>query len=117
MLDAKDGHARSAGARILRYWHQDLTDPIAMVAKLASDDFPRTRMEAVLSAGFIPKAEAYAAALHATDYPADREIDKALSQTTKALASYYQPSYGEGRDEVRESVPQGFRQSRAQGSV
>ncbi|MGK0186151.1 MAG: putative heme-binding domain-containing protein [Verrucomicrobiales bacterium] len=96
VIDAKDGNARSAGARILRYWHQKLTDPIAMVAKLAGDDFPRTRMEAVLSAGFIPKAEAYAAALHVIDYPADREIDKALSQTTKALASYYGPAMEKG---------------------
>ena len=48
VINAKDGHARSAAARILRYWHQDLGDPIAMIAKLAGDDFPRTRMEACL---------------------------------------------------------------------
>ncbi|MFT4548369.1 MAG: putative heme-binding domain-containing protein [Verrucomicrobiales bacterium] len=96
VINAKDGQARSAGARILRYWHKELTDPIALVAKLASDDFPRTRMEAVLSAGFIPEAKAYAAALHATDHPIDSEIDKALSQTTKALASYIGPAMASG---------------------
>ena len=96
VANAKDGHARSAGARILRYWHQDLSNPIAMVAKLAADAFPRTRMEAVLSAGFIPSADAYAAALNVIDSPADKEVDKALSQTTKALASYYRPAMEKG---------------------
>ncbi|YCM46546.1 PVC-type heme-binding CxxCH protein [Verrucomicrobiaceae bacterium 227] len=96
VINARDGHARSAAARILRYWHQNLSDPIAMIAKLAGDDFPRTRMEAVLSAGFIPRAEAYAAALHAIDYPSDTEIDNALSQTTKALANYVGPAMENG---------------------
>ncbi|MEJ6580855.1 MAG: HEAT repeat domain-containing protein [Akkermansiaceae bacterium] len=96
VLKAKDGHARSTAARILRYWHQDLSDPIAMLATLAGDDFPRTRMEAVLSAGFIPQAEAYAAALHALDHPSDKEIEKALGQTTKALAEFYLPAMEKG---------------------
>ncbi len=96
VINAKDGHARSAAARLLRYWHQDLSDPISMVAKLAGDAFPRTRMEAVLSAGFIPKAEAFAAALHATDHPSDPQVDKALIQTTKALASWFRPAMEKG---------------------
>ncbi|MDB4614800.1 dehydrogenase, partial [bacterium] len=64
VMTAKDGHARSAGARVIRYWHEELSDPIGLIAKASSDPFPRTRMEAVLSAGFIPKAEAFVAALN-----------------------------------------------------
>ncbi len=96
VLEAKDGHARSAGARILRYWHEDLSDPIAMIAKAAGDPFPRTRMEAVLSAGFIPKAEAFAAALHVTDHPGDPILDQALPQTTLALEKYWRPAMEAG---------------------
>jgi len=96
VLDAKDGHARSAGARILRYWHPDLTDPVALIAKLAADPFPRTRMEAVLSAGFIPEAAAFTAALNALDHPLDKSINLALSQTTKALESHWTPALEEG---------------------
>lgn len=96
VLDAKDGNARSAGARILRYWHQDMSDPIGMVAKAAGDSFPRTRMEAVLSAGFIPKAEAFAAALHVTDHPSDLVLDQALPQTTAALEKYWRPAMEAG---------------------
>ncbi len=91
VLAAKDGHARSTGARILRYWHQSVSDPVGMIAKLAADPFPRTRMEAVLSAGFIPKAEAFTAALNVLDHEQDKFIAAALPQTVKALEPYWQP--------------------------
>ncbi|WP_442506819.1 PVC-type heme-binding CxxCH protein [Novipirellula sp. SH528] len=96
VLDAKDGHARSAGARVIRYWHESLSDPIAMIAKAAADPFPRTRMEAVLSAGFIPKAEAFAAALNVIDHPSDPFLDLALPQTKKALEKYWRPAMEAG---------------------
>ncbi len=97
VLSAEDGHARSAGARVLRYWHEDLSDPIGMIAKAAGDEFSRTRMEAVLSAGFVPKAEAYAAALHVLDQPRDATLDGALPQTKKALEKYWRPAMEAGR--------------------
>jgi putative heme-binding domain-containing protein len=111
VLNASDGNARSAGARVLRYWHQDLSDPIAMVAKAADDPFPRTRMEAVLSAGFIPKAEAYPAALHSLDHPGDPALDQALPQTAKALEQYWRPAMEAGtltfaKDSHRQFVEQ-----------
>lgn len=90
VVNAKDGHARSAGARVIRYWHESLSDPIDMIAKLASDPFPRTRMEAVLSAGFISNADAFTAALNVLDSERDRFIDSALAQTVKALEPYWQ---------------------------
>ncbi|BDS07563.1 hypothetical protein NT6N_26030 [Oceaniferula spumae] len=96
VIAAKDGHARSTAARILRYWFPHVTDPIAMIAKLAADPFPRTRMEAVLSAGFIPDAAAYAAALNAIDQPTDPSINLALSQTKKALQSHWAPALRAG---------------------
>ncbi|MEN8847308.1 MAG: PVC-type heme-binding CxxCH protein [Akkermansiaceae bacterium] len=92
VLAAKDGHARAAGARVIRYWHPHLSDPVALIARLADDPFPRARMEAVLSAGFIPQAEAFAAALHTLDHQSDRFLDLALSQTKKALAPHWQPA-------------------------
>lgn len=96
VLSAQDGHARSAGARMIRYWHEELSNPISMIAKASADSFPRTRMEAVLSAGFIPSAEAFAAALHSLDYPSDPLIEQALPQTTKALEPYWRPALEAG---------------------
>ena len=89
VLSAKDGHARSAGARMIRYWHEKLSDPVDMLTKASADSFPRTRMEAVLSAGFVPQAEAFVAALHCLDHPKDPAIDSALKQTANALESQW----------------------------
>ena len=91
VLSAKDGHARSAAARVIRYWHKDLADPVALLAKAAADPFPRVRMEAILSAGYVPKAEAFSAALVALDHPRDAAIDLALPQTVNALESLWRP--------------------------
>lgn len=95
-IAAMDGHARSAAARVIRYWHPSLSDPVAMIRQLSTDPFPRTRMEAVLSAGFIPKAEAFTAALHVLDHERDKFIDTALAQTVKALEPYWQPKLQRG---------------------
>ncbi|MBL9189650.1 MAG: HEAT repeat domain-containing protein [Opitutaceae bacterium] len=97
VLEAKDGHARAAGARTLRYWQAHLSDPVALIARAARDSFPRVRMEAVLSAGFVPKAEAFPAALAALDFPKDAAIDLALAQTVSALGPYWRPALAAGK--------------------
>lgn len=97
VMNAPDGHARSAAARIIRYWSPSLADPVNMIGRLASDPFPRTRMEAVLSAGFIRKTEAFTAALNVLDYEQDSFIAKALSQTVSALEPYWQPKLESGQ--------------------
>jgi putative heme-binding domain-containing protein len=96
VLASKDGNARSAGARILRYWHGDLSDPISLLAKAASDPFPRTRMEAILSAGYVPRSEAFSAALGALDHPRDKFTDLALTQTVTALEKFWRPALEKG---------------------
>ena len=96
VIAAKDGHARSTAARILRYWFPQLSDPIPLLAQLAADPFPRTRMEAVLSAGFIPEPAAFTAALNALDHPLDKSINLALEQTTLALDPYWRPALEAG---------------------
>ena len=96
VLAAEDGRARSAGARMIRYWHLGLSDPIALLAEACGDSFPRTRMEAVLSAGYVPQAEAFAAALHSLDHAGDPVLDQALPQTRKALEPYWRPALEEG---------------------
>jgi putative heme-binding domain-containing protein len=108
VLSAKDGHARAAGARVLRYWHAHLADPIALIARAAGDPFPRVRMEAVLSAGFVPKAEAFPAALAALDFPPDAAITLALTQTVAALGPYWRPALAAGKLEFAQVAHREF---------
>lgn len=88
VLAAKTGQARAAGARLIRYWYPQLSDPIGLIEKLARDPFPRVRLEAVLAAGFIPDARALPAALVSLDHPLDKFLDSALEQTTAALIAF-----------------------------
>jgi putative heme-binding domain-containing protein len=113
VLAAKDGHARAAGARTLRYWHAHVSDPVAMVARAAGDEFPRVRMEAVLSAGFVPKAEAFAAALAALDFPKDASVTLALTQTVAALGPYWRPALAAGNLEFAKAEHREFAQREA----
>ncbi|MBN36849.1 MAG: dehydrogenase [Opitutae bacterium] len=117
VLASKNGNARSAGARILRYWHGDLSDPLSLLAKAASDPFPRTRMEAILSAGYVPRSEAFSAALGSLDHPRDKFIDLALTQTVTALEKFWRPALEKGtlsfpkpahRDFAEEAAGLGF---------
>ena len=100
VLNAESGHARSAGARMIRYWHEQLSDPVSLIAKASADPFPRTRMEAVLSAGYIPQAEAFVAALNSLDQPGDPVLDLALPQTMKALEQHWRPALAAGKLEI-----------------
>ena len=113
VLSANDGHARSAGARMIRYWHDQLSDPIGMIATASADSFPRTRMEAVLSAGYVPRAEAFVSALHSLDHPGDPVIDQALPQTTKALELYWRPAMDAGELDFAKPAHRAYAEQRA----
>ena len=117
VLAAKDGHARSAGARAIRYWHKELSDPIGMIAKAAADPFPRTRMEAVLSAGFIPQAESLTAALNSLDHPGDPILDQALPQTMIALENHWRPAMENGTLQFAAPSHREYVQSNAGGGL
>lgn len=96
VLASESGHARSAGARVIRYWQDELSDPVGMIASLAEDPFPRTRMEAILSAGYIPQAEAIPAALRVLDHDRDRFINATIPSTMNALKPYWVPELEAG---------------------
>jgi putative heme-binding domain-containing protein len=113
VLSAKSGHARSAGARVIRYWHSELKDPAATIRKAAADPFPRARMEAVLSAGFVPKAEAFSAALHALDHEVDSTMEFVLPQTVTALQPYWQPAIAAGKLEFAKPAHRTYAEGKA----
>lgn len=117
VLAARDGHARSVGARMIRYWHDQLSDPVGMIATASADSFPRTRMEAVLSAGYIPRAEAFIAALHSLDHPGDPVLDLALPQTMKALEQYWRPAMEAGTLTFAKPAHREFAEQKAGGDL
>ncbi|MFT5125070.1 MAG: glucose/arabinose dehydrogenase, partial [Verrucomicrobiales bacterium] len=95
-LSAKEGKARAAATRVVRYWNPQLSDPVTLIARAAADPHPRVRLEAILSAGYVLDARAMPAALNALDHPRDKFIDLALPQTISALRPLWEPALNAG---------------------
>jgi glucose/arabinose dehydrogenase len=96
LLAAKDYRARAYAANVIGHWQDRLADPVALLRAAAADEHPRVRLAAIVSASYVPKAEAMAAALAVADRPMDRFIGEALTQATAALKPYWKPALDAG---------------------
>ncbi|MEM7397288.1 MAG: HEAT repeat domain-containing protein, partial [Verrucomicrobiota bacterium] len=95
-LRARTPEARAAAARVIRYWWPDMKDPLELLAEATQDESSRVRLEAVLSAGFIPRPEALPAALRVVDQPMDRFLEHALRLTIDGLKKHWEPALEAG---------------------
>jgi putative heme-binding domain-containing protein len=86
LLEAKDGRIRAAATRVLRYWHDRLDDPLALLARRVADPHPRVRVEALRALAQIPEPRAAELALSVMDQPLDTYLDYALWLTINDLA-------------------------------
>ena len=89
---AQDPRARAYGARLLGRWSAKITDPVAMLSRLAADVDSRVRLEAVVAAASFGEKSAIEAAARVLDHPRDSFIDHALARTTSALKPYWKPA-------------------------
>jgi hypothetical protein len=93
MLRSPDYHARAAATRVLCYWRDRLTDPLALLDAQAKDDSPRVRLEAVRACSFFKTSKAAEVALAVLDKEKDPNkpdyyIKYCLDETMKALDKY-----------------------------
>ena len=58
MLASPDFRARAAATRVLCYWRDRVSDALDLLKKLAADEHPRVRLEAVRAASFFTVPEA-----------------------------------------------------------
>ncbi len=93
MLRSPNYHARAAATRVLCYWRDRVTDPLALLSVQANDEQPRVRLEAVRACSFFKTAKAAEVALQVLEKekdPAkpDYYIKYCLDETMKALDKY-----------------------------
>jgi len=93
MLRSPDYHARAAATRVLCYWRDRVTDPLALLEVQAKDSHPRVRLEAVRACSFFKTAKAGEIALSALEKETDPNkpdyyIKYCLDETMKALDKY-----------------------------
>jgi glucose/arabinose dehydrogenase len=93
MLRSPEPRARAASTRILCYWRDRVSDPLALLKVQAGDDHPRVRLEAVRACSFFKTANAAEVALLALEKEAnpdkpDYYIKYCLDETMRALDKY-----------------------------
>jgi len=77
--------ARAAATRVLCYWRDRVPNALELVKKLAADEHPRVRLEAVRTASFFPTAEAIEVTLIAAELPGDQYLDFQRTETNRTL--------------------------------
>jgi putative heme-binding domain-containing protein len=106
VLSAKDPRARAAGVRAIRYWKDQLPNALALLRTAANDDFPRTRLEAVVACSFFPTPESVGIALEALNHPTDYYLDYGLKETIATLEPQWKAALFAGKP-LCESNPAG----------
>jgi len=85
MLGSTEPRARAQAGRVLCYWRDRVPDALAHFKKLAEDEHPRARLEAVRAASFFDTGAAADVALAALKQPTDYYIDYTLKETLRQL--------------------------------
>jgi len=97
MLASPDHRARAAAARVLCQWRDRVTDSLGLFRKLAGDEHPRVRLEAVRAASFYREAAAAGVALAILKQPTDYYLDYTLGETMRQLDAWWRPALASGR--------------------
>lgn len=96
VLSSPDPRARAAATRVLCYWRDRVEQVIPMLAKLANDEHPRVRLEAVRACSFFRDGRAAEAALQATRRPLDDYLRYTLGETMRQLEPYWKEAIASG---------------------
>jgi hypothetical protein len=93
ILRSPNANARAAATRVLCYWRDRVSDPLALLKVQVQDESPRVRLEAVRACSFFTTPQAAEVALLALEKEANPEkpdyyIKYCLDETMKALDKY-----------------------------
>jgi azurin len=97
MLNSPEANARAAAGRVLCYWRDRVPNALALFAKLADDENPRVRLEAVRGASFFRSAEAAEVALAILKRPLDYYLEYTLKETLRQLEPQWRKAIADGR--------------------
>ncbi len=85
VLEAPYPQARAAGVKVLVAWRDRIPDTLDRLKKLASDDHPRVRLEAVRGASFFTGDEATEVPILTLEKETDQYLDFTRDETLKQL--------------------------------
>ncbi len=96
LLRSLVAEARAAAIRVMGYWRDRVPTALAELQRLATDDHPRVRLNAVRAASFFPVTAATEVALAATKKDVDYYLDYVIGETLRQLRPQWRKSLGEG---------------------
>ncbi len=96
LLRSPVAEARAAAIRVMGYWRDRVPNALAELQRLAADEHPRVRLQAVRAASFFPVAAATEVALAATKKEVDYYLDYTIGETLRQLRPHWRKSLGEG---------------------
>ncbi len=91
-----DANARAAAARVISYWRERVPNALTELRRLASDESPRVRLNAVRAASFFPEVAATEVPLAAVKLNVDYYLDYVIGETLRQLRPQWRKSLGEG---------------------
>jgi len=97
VLSSPDPRARAQAGRVLCYWRDRVPESLATFKKLADDENPRVRLEAVRDASFYRDAAAAEVALEVLKKPTDYYLDYTLKETLHQLEPYWRKAISSGQ--------------------
>lgn len=100
VLASPDFRARAAATRVLCYWRDRVPDSLERLKKLASDEHPRVRLEAVRAASFFTAPDAVEVPLIAAEQSSDPYVDFVGGETMRTIEPYWKAVLAKG-----ETVP------------
>ncbi len=95
-LNSSNAEARAAAVRVLSYWRDRMPNALAELRRLAGDDHPRVRLQAVRAASFFSSVDATEVALAALKKPVDYYLDYVIGETLRQLRPQWRQRIGEG---------------------
>ncbi len=116
VLRAKTGEARAGATRVLADEWERIPNAMELIKAQVTDEFPRTRLEAVRALSFVQTPEAVETALLAANYPLDYWLEYTLQMTVGALEPVWKGPFEAGK--MAQNNPRGreFLETMAVGS-
>ncbi len=98
VLGSSDFRARAAATRVLCYWRDRVSDALERFKRLAADEHPRVRLEAVRAASFFTVPEAVEIPVIAAEHSSDEYLDFVRAETLRTLDPYWKKALAADRE-------------------
>jgi putative heme-binding domain-containing protein len=88
VLNSPDSRARSAATKVLCYWRDKVPDSASRMLKMAVDENPRVRLEALRAASFFPTRDGLPIMIAVLQQPTDKYLEWLAQEVVRAFPDW-----------------------------